>query len=100
MVQRNSRQRIETEAIILGYAMSRLDTRYLAETAAQSWRHAFATASTALTIPSASIKNLRDEFDPLHGNRRKGWRGRAMRPNRQRVADEFAEVSDDALIEF
>ena len=100
MGDRSARQRIETEAIILGYAMSRLDARYLAETSAKSWRQAFEIAAAALSIPAGSFKNLRDEFDPLHGNRRKGWRGRAMRPNRQRVADEFRDVSDDALIEF
>ena len=93
MGERSARQRIETEAIILGYAMSRLDARYLAETSVKTWRQAYEVASAALNIPPGSFKNLRDEFDPLHGNRRIGWRSRGMRPNRQRVAHEFTDVS-------
>jgi hypothetical protein len=45
------------------------------------------------------MKNLRDEFDPLHG-RRKGWHQRPIRSNRQRVLSEFCEVRDDALLEI
>lgn len=96
----SSRQRLETEAIVLGYAMSRLDSKYLTFMGASSWKDAFKQASRAIRIPPASLKNLRDEFDPIHHNARKGWRGRPLRPNRQRVADEFVDVSDDALVEF
>lgn len=95
-----NRQRIETESIVLGYAMSRLDRNYLKATGATSWRAAFQVASSALEVPATSFKNLRDEFDPIHSNDRKGWRNRALRPNRQRVVSEFADVSDEALIEF
>lgn len=94
------RKRIETETIVVGYAMSRLDNRYLKATGVKSWRAAFDKASAALGVPPASMKNLRDEFDPIHTNARAGWKDRALRPNRQRVADEFHDVSDDALIEF
>lgn len=100
MEQKHAKQRIETEGIIIGYAMSRLDVQYLANTGVKSWRAAFQAAANALAIPPSSFKNLRDEFDPIHGNSRAGWRGREMRPNRQRVATEFSEVSDDALMEF
>lgn len=100
MSEKKARQRIETEAIILGYAMSRLDDRYLSATGMKSWRAAFDSAADVLTVPRASFKNLRDEFDPIHDNQRKGWHARELRPNRQRVADEFSEVSDEALIEF
>lgn len=52
----------------------------------------------ALSVPSSSIKNLRDEFDPLHGNQRIGWHQRPLRPNRQRVLDDLKDVSDAALM--
>ena len=100
MDHQQRRQRIEVEGLIIGYAMSRLDDRYLSATGTKSWRAAFEKASNALSIPKASFKNLRDEFDPMHDNPRKGWRQRPIRLNRQRVADEFSEVSDEALIEF
>ena len=97
---KSSRQRLETEAIVLGYAMSRLDKKYLSLSGVETWKEAFAKAAQALHIRSANLKNLRDEFDPIHGNARKGWRNRDLRPNRRRVADEFVDVSDDALAEF
>lgn len=51
-------------------------------------------------MPSASFKNLRDEYDPMHGNRRRGWRKRPMKPGRIRVRADLQNVSDDALIEM
>lgn len=92
------RSRLETEAIVLGYAMSRLDERYLRYREVRTWRSAFEEAARALSIRSSSIKNLRDEFDPVHGNQRRGWHQRPLRPNRQRVLDDLKDVSDDALM--
>lgn len=43
---------------------------------------------------------MRDEFDPVHGNPRRGWHKRPLRTSRQRVIDELQEVSDDALGEL
>lgn len=94
------RARIEYEAIVVAYAMSRLDGAYLRSRRLGAWTRAFDEASGALAVPASSIKNLRDEFDPVHGNSRRGWHKRPLRPNRQRVMAEFCEVSDDALMEF
>lgn len=78
--------------------MSRLDVVFLARFRFKTWRAAFIATGKSLAVPPASMKNLRDEFDPLHGFR-KGWHQRPLRPNRQRVLSEFYEVSDDALLE-
>lgn len=98
MIHELKRARLETQAIILGYAMSRLDGRYLRYRGARTWRSAFEEGAGALSIRPSSIKNLRDEFDPVHGNRRRGWHQRSLRPNRQRVLDDLKDVSDDALM--
>lgn len=98
--QQTKRTRLETEALVIGYAMSRLDAVYLVTRGLSTWRQAFAEAATALSEPPASFKNLRDEFDPVHRNPRRGWRNRPLRPNRQRVLDELEEVSDAALLEL
>ncbi|MCW5775725.1 MAG: DUF3883 domain-containing protein [Phycisphaeraceae bacterium] len=90
---------IEIEAVIVAYAMSRLDQTFLDTFGFTSWKQAFARVGEELRVTPASIKNLRDEFDPLHGHR-KGWHMRPLRPNRQRVLGEFAEVSDAALTEI
>lgn len=91
---------LETSALIVGYAMSRLDRAYLNARGIQSWKAAFADAGRRLNVRPASIKNLRDEFDPVHGNARRGWKDRPMRPNRQRVMGELCDVSDAALLEM
>ena len=100
MNQVTKKRRIETKAIVLGYAMSRLDTKFLMNFSYPTWSAAFKGIGTKTGIPAASIKNLRDEFDPFHTNRRKGWHKRELRQNRQRVMDELAVMSESALIEF
>jgi hypothetical protein len=80
--------------------MSRLDQAYLDARRLKTWKEAFARAGELLSVAPASLKNLRDEFDPVHGNSRRGWSDRPMRPNRQRVMGELCEVSDAALLEM
>lgn len=91
---------LETSALIVGYAMSRLDRAYLEAHKLKNWKEAFRRAGEALKVAPASIKNLRDEFDPVHGNARKGWKDRPMRPNRQRIMGQLCDVSDAALLEM
>lgn len=93
------RNLIELEAIIVAYAMSRLDDLFLRRFSYKSWRAAFEDTGSCLGVRSASMKNLRDEFDPIHPNSRLGWHKRPLRPNRQRVLGEFCETSDEALLE-
>ena len=89
--------RLETEALIIGYAMSRLDVDYLKFRNANSWRAVYDEASRALSVKPISFRNLRDEFDPFHSNKRLGWHKRQMMPSRQRVLEDLRDVSDDAL---
>lgn len=94
------RRRLETKAIVVGYAMSRLDKTYLAARELTTWQQAFAEAADAISVKGTSFKNLRDEFDPYHHNARAGWHRRELRTSRQRVMDELCEVSDEALLEL
>jgi hypothetical protein len=96
----SSRRLIEFEAIVVAYAMSRLDAKFLQLFEYKSWRQAFADAAARFGVAPASMKNLRDEFDPVHGNARKGWKNRPMRENRQRVLGEFCEMSEPGLVEI
>src|SRR5581483_8368906 len=83
-----------------GYAMSRLDVRYLRSFGHRSWRAAFSHAGECLSVAPTSFKNLRDEFDPFHGNPRRGWHGRPLRPSRVRVLAELCDTSDEALLQL
>jgi len=91
---------LETSALIVGYAMSRLDKVYLEACGLKSWKAAFAHAGKLLKVAPASIKNLRDEFDPVHSNARRGWKDRPMRDSRQRVMGQLCDLSDVALLEM
>ena len=95
--------RLATEALLIGYAMSRLDAGYdagyLAARGHRTWRAAFAEAGAALGKPPATLKNLRDEFDPVHANSRRGWlRPGGLRADRQRVIGEMAGASGQAVL--
>ena len=100
MEEERNRVRLETEAIVIGYAMSRLDSAYYAARGFGTWERAFAEAGAALSRPPDTFKNLRDEFDPVHPNVRKGWKNRKMRSTRRRVFDDLIDVSDEALMEL
>ena len=97
--RKRSARLIELDAIIVAYAMSRFDKDFLQRFSFKSWREAFQDTGSRLGVRPTSMKNLRDEFDPIHPNQRKGWHMRPLRPNRQRVLGEFCEASDEALSE-
>jgi hypothetical protein len=96
---RRSTNLIETAAIIVAYAMSRFDKEFLRKFGYNSWSKAFLGTGKALGVRPASMKNLRDEFDPIHPNGRRGWK-RPLRRNRQRVLGEFCDASDEAVLEI
>ncbi|MDQ3248759.1 MAG: DUF3883 domain-containing protein, partial [Chloroflexota bacterium] len=85
---------------VVGYAMSRLDYDYLIARHFSTWGQAYAEATQALDRPPTTFKNLRDEFDPVHPNSRRGWHQRPLRLDRQKVLEELKEVSNEALLEL
>jgi hypothetical protein len=94
-----SKTLIETRAIIVAYAMSRLDVEFLKRFSFRSWKEAFVETGKKLGVRPASMKNLRDEFDPIHPNPREGWRNRPLRKSRQQVVGDFCYRNDDFLLE-
>lgn len=46
------------------------------------------------------MKLLRDEFDPVHDNSRRGWHKRAMYASRERIIDQLRDLSDAALLDI
>lgn len=94
------RKTIDFDSLIVAYAMSRLDRRFLDAFAYGSWAMAFRSVGSALDVKPTSVKNLRQEFDPYFDNARRGWQYRPMRPARKQVMDLFGELGDQQLIEF
>jgi hypothetical protein len=65
--------------ILSGLYLSKFDTAAINRLGFDSFIEAFNVIGYALGSRPASIKNYRDEFDPLFPNRRKGWHKRATR---------------------
>lgn len=74
--------RLGADALVVAYAMSRLDRSLLDELGYRTWTTAFAETSAILGVPHNSIKLLRDPH-----------------PSRLALLREFEHVSDAALVE-
>ena len=94
------RKRLPAEALLVACAMSRLDQEYLAIRSLATWKQAYDEVSAAIGCPPTSIKQLRDEFDPLFPNPRAGWRNREVRPEIRRTFEEIGTMSVDLMMEL
>lgn len=71
--------------ILAGLFLSKFDTAGLVSLGFESFTEAFNVIGYALGGKPASIKNYRDEFDPLFPNPRKGWHHRSLRANCSKI---------------
>lgn len=62
------------------------------ETGLQQFRGGVQRPWVRVGSPPGSIKNYRDEFDPLFSNPRKGWHKRARRNNCLKVLEEYKNL--------
>src|SRR5260221_10048806 len=92
-------ERIPTreKLIIAGLYLSKYDSGGLRKLGFESFQEAFNVIGYALGSKPASIKNYRDEFDPLLSKRRKGWHKRATRDYCQKVFEEYKALDLDAF---
>jgi hypothetical protein len=86
-------------ALIIAYYLSRFDKKALSNLGYDTTTHAFQEIGGRLNVKPNTIKNMRDEFDPLHPNSRKGWYQRELRPSRLEVLEKYVNFSEDALTE-
>ena len=84
-------------AMIVAYYLSRHNREALSALGYQSFRTAFEDIGRKLGVKPNTIKNARDDFDPLHETGRVGWYQRSLRPSRASIATTFNEVSESAL---
>jgi hypothetical protein len=52
---------------------------------------------TRLDIKPTSIQNMRDEFDPINDNPRKGWHQRHLTPTRREIVERYGSYSEPRL---
>jgi hypothetical protein len=84
-------ERISTreKLILAGLYLSKYDSLGLKRLGFDSFVEAFNVIGYALGSKPASIKNYRDEFDPLFPNRRKGWHKRETRSYCMKILEEY-----------
>jgi len=94
----NAQQIPTREKLILtGLYLSKYDSLGLKRLGFDNFTEAFNVVGYAMGSKPASIKNYRDEFDPLFPNRRKGWHKRLTRNYCLRVFEEYKDLDIDAF---
>ena len=87
-------QRIATRErlILAGLFLSKCDSLGLKKLGFKGFKEAFNVIGYALGAQPASVKNYRDEFDPLFPNRRKGWHKRPTRDYCRKVFEKYKDL--------
>lgn len=87
-------QRIPTreKLILTGLYLSKYDSAGLKKLGFDGFVEAFNVIGYALGQRPASIKNYRDEFDPLFPNKRRGWHKRATRDYCLKVFKDYQDL--------
>jgi len=80
------------KAILAGLYLSRFDDLGLRRLGFDGFAEAFNVLGYAVGSPHSSIKNYRDEFDPLFSNSRRGWHKRPRRENCLKVFEEYKNL--------
>lgn len=65
-----------------------------------SWKDCFDRCADHLKIKPMTIKNLRDTFDGIYPNERKGWYQRELRPMAFATHEKYDSVPKDELLKI
>lgn len=87
-------------ALVVAYFLSRCDKKGYQALGFATWNSAYDGIGMVLGIPSATIKHMRDSFDPYCSPVRKGWHQRPVLRSRVQVMEAYADVGDAALYEI
>lgn|SRR5690606_22544904 len=85
------------KSILTGLYLSKYDKIGLEELGFNSFQEAFNILGYSLQSKPSSIKNYRDEFDPLFPNNRKGWHKRTIREYCKKIYNEFNTLTFDTF---
>jgi hypothetical protein len=89
---------IREKLILTGLYISKYDLDGVRRLGFESFVEAFNVIGYALGEKPASIKNYRDEFDPLFSNKRKGWHKRPIRQYCLKVAEAYKDLDIQTFI--
>lgn len=88
------------DALVIAYYLSRMDIKGVKELGYKNFSNAFKELGKILGRKPATIKNMRDEFDPFFDNPRAGWYQRPLRKSRLFVFNQFKTMTDSELTSF
>ena len=80
--------------MIVGYYLSRFDEDAYRNLGFTTKRQAHLDIGHRLGGKPNSLKNWRDEFEPVHANPRVGWYQRDLQPSRRRVVEALQDLSE------
>ena len=86
------------QAILCGLYLSKYDKEGLSLMGFESFKEAYNVLGYSIRVKPTSIKNYRDELDPLFSNPRKGWHGRPIRLHCQKVYENFKDYDISELV--
>ena len=92
--------KLRDKSILVGLYLSKFSQNGLVELGFESFQEAFNVLGFSLGVKPASIKNYRDEFDPLFPNERKGWHKRNTRDYCKVIFDEFGNLKFKSFTEL
>lgn len=87
-------------ALVVSFYLSKYDKSAYRDLGYSSFSQAFKEIGSILNVPANTIKNMRENFDPLHENNRVGWYQRELSPSRINVLENYGYLSKDALTEI
>jgi len=81
------------KAMLIGMYLSKYDKQALEILGFESFVEAYNTIGLAINARPLSIRNYRDEFDPVFPNERKGWHKRPMFQTRIEMLNKYKDLS-------
>lgn len=82
---------------MIGMYLSKFDKEGLSKLGFSNFSEAFNVLGLAINAKPLSIRNYRDEFDPVFPNKRKGWHKRPMFKSRKEMLEKYNRLT---LVEF
>lgn len=99
-VQQSPMDEAHKRALVVAYFLSRCDKKGYQALGFNTWNSAYDGIGMALGVPSATVKHMRDSFDPYCSPVRKGWHQRPVLRSRVQVMEAYSDVGDAALYEI
>ena len=88
------------KAMLIGMYLSKYDEQALSILGFESFVEAYNTIGLAINAKPLSIRNYRDEFDPVFPNERKGWHKRPMFQTRVDMFNKYKDLNLEAFTDL